>query len=120
MTATAWNLEVGQKVWLHDVNARGRGPTRGTVTKLGNKLVTIRDDVYNYENKYRIAEQTINDNYSHYWFRTDEQELDDNLREEAKNTLREHGLEIPFREAAIPTNKLMAIAKILEDPALDI
>lgn len=63
--------EVDQRVWVYDVNApRGRGPSEGTVTKVGRKLVTVRDR-YGHSAVYRIDGGTINDNYGHQWIRTD-------------------------------------------------
>jgi hypothetical protein len=93
-------LKVGQQVWVHDINHRRQGATRGQIIKIGTKLVTIANVWDNgrlgRESQYRIDTQHWNDKDfgSHHWFRTDEQEVLDKHVKEIDNYL--YGVGIRF------------------------
>ena len=58
---TVADLKVGDKVWVGDVNARGRPHSEGTILKLGTKLITVGHRVF------RKDTLRINDNCNHQW-----------------------------------------------------
>lgn len=66
------SYEVGQRVWVYDVNGRGRGPDEATVTKVGRKLVTVAGP-HNWSRTFRLEDGLRNDDYGHQWIRTDEE-----------------------------------------------
>lgn len=63
-------LTVGQKVWVDDVNRRGRPREEATVTKVGRKLVTV-DRGY-HSQVFRLDTGRSNDDFGHQWLLTAE------------------------------------------------
>lgn len=107
MTAT---LEVGQEVWLF---AARRDRERGTVVKVGRKLVTIRAGERDWdERQYRLASGIVNDNWGHHWFKTDEQVALDDRVSAARAALLAAGLSVrSYADLSLET--LEAVAAVL-------
>lgn len=101
MTADVVRLEVGQRVWIYDVNANHSSrpnttwPLEGTVVKVGRKLAHITHSYSRgFPQVFRLDEgQRANDNYGHQWFRTDEQRAAYDARKADEKVLRDHGIE---------------------------
>lgn len=114
MRLTANDLHVGQEVVLYDVNRRKDAPRpRGTITKVGRKLVTIRGNWGGRPRQYRIDEQRINDNYGHSSFATLEQDAASEQRRADLAVLSRHGFKLEWN-AKPSDDDLRAVAAILE------
>lgn len=105
---------VGQEVLIRSVNQRGSEPEKATVTKVGRKLVTVRNQ-YNWFEVYRMDTGKRNDNYGHEWLQTPEAYADEQHRTELWGQLRELGLKTEWGKPTISTVKLERIIAILEE-----
>lgn len=108
------SVEVGQEVWLYDVNDQRYGrrePCRGTVVKVGRKLATIRYGA-GYDKVFRLDTTRSNDNYGHQWFKTDEQATEDDRRSAATEVLRAARLR-PESGCSLSLVQLEAIAAVI-------
>lgn len=73
MGSAMTTYEVGQTVWIYDVNdRRGAGPEEGIVTKVGRTLVHVGSVKYpDWPSRtYRIEDGARNDPYRHSRIRT--------------------------------------------------
>jgi hypothetical protein len=107
---------VGQTVWVHDINSRS-GPERGTVTRVGRRLITVQcGSGHRDERVFRIEDGRINDKYGHRWIKTEDEEAFDRRRGAAIDVLHAWrvGLEPGNR---LPLVTLESLAAILGDPA---
>lgn len=113
MSLTPADLTVGQKVWLRDTNRRQVVASRGTITKIGRKLVTIQSDEIGWWTKqYRLDSQQVNDDYGHQSFVTDDQAAAEVKRREDLETLNQHGFLLEWR--AKPDGALLsAVAEFI-------
>ena len=117
----AKDLTVGQQVWLYSSYGRGtQEPRRGTITKIGRKIVTIEnDDKYKRTTQYRIAEQSVNETGGHTpsaWFKTDEQRIEAEERALLMLDLKETPVELRgFRSDRVTNDQLRAIIAIFKE-----
>lgn len=75
-----------------DVNDRsGREPRREEVTRVGRKLVYVKE--YGREYSYRLEDGTRNDNYGHSHIWTEDEWTERERRVNVTTALREAGLE---------------------------
>lgn len=88
-------LQVGQMVWVHDVNSRC-GPYQCAVTRVGRALLEVAfRDWPGRAMTFRIDSQRANGELgSWWWFRTDEQEAAANRQHEWQRILRENGVDL--------------------------
>lgn len=107
----------GQRVWVYSQNPRllPEHPMPATVTKVGRKLVTTRDDdQHGPERTFRIEGGAANDQYGHEWVKTDQQKADDERRGVLNAELAACGLEMRTGYR-LPLDALEAVAAALRD-----
>lgn len=74
--------EVGQRVWIHSMNSRGREPVSANVVKVGRTLVTVDCDWYGgtRPSTFRIETGRQNDQFEHQWIVTEEEQVENDRR----------------------------------------
>ena len=91
--------EVGQQVWVYDVNrtegSLGRPPEPATVVKVGRRLVTVAISG-SYQKTFRIENGVANDQYGHQWIRTDDERAARERHAELVAALRAHRVVLDF------------------------
>ena len=70
MERRAVPIAFGDTVTVYDVNARGRGPERLPVVRVGRTIVYLKH--YSREDPYRLDNGHANDNYGHQWIAPDD------------------------------------------------
>lgn len=102
-------LTVGQKVWIYDVNGRGREPEWATVTRVGRSLFDVEIDFGTYARteQYRLDGGHLNDVYGHRYVLTDDQRADRERRAPALAAIN------ATRWSDMDTDTLVKIAAVL-------
>lgn len=109
--------EVGQRVWIYDVNdRRSRGPREGTVTKVGRALVTVADVQFPAwaPQTFRIEDGRRNDKYAHQWIKTEQQRRRDERDAVAYQRLRDLGIRFDVGSRRLPVEVMEALADLVE------
>jgi hypothetical protein len=107
------SIQIGDTVYINDVNGLRGHPSTGTVTKIGRALVTVSYTGYYPDEKYRLATQIINDKYGRRSFMTEAQELERARKLAASSSLQQHGIRLDWQCRDWSIEKMEAVAEVL-------
>jgi len=114
---TTPRYEVGQRVWIYDVNGKrmfGANPIEGKVTKIGRTLVTV--ERFGQADQFRIADGIWNNRqFGHNRrLRTDEEKAATERHVAVNEALVEAGVQFKFGAPAYSIEQLEAVLAVLK------